>query len=171
MSSPAEDGPVVGELLGQGGNKEVFAYGPDHAIGFLKPGKDASILAEELALLNRLKELGLPVVGAKRVVVEGRPALVFERFAQGSKDVVRLSRGKVRTVGSSNLLNARSISDLNAIRRTMVNKGISIDDLQFLIAKDGRVVIADPLRVAMAKPSKSNLRTIDFLIKAARSNK
>ena len=93
---------------------------------------------------------------------------MFDRFAQGSKDVVRLSRGKVRTVGSSPLLNARSAADLRAIRRTMVDNNIKINDLQFLIGRDGRIVIADPLPpITRAAPSRNNLRMIDLLIQAA----
>jgi hypothetical protein len=50
----------------------------------------------------------------------------------------------------------------------MIEKKVKIDDLQFLIGKDGRVVIADPLSVNVGvKPSPTNLRTIDKLIEAA----
>jgi len=68
-------------------------------------------------------------------------------------------------------LNQQSISDLQSIRNTMVAKKIQINDLQFLIGNDGRVVVADPLRVNFnTPPSKSNLRMIDLLLKAAQDN-
>lgn len=122
-------------MLGTGGNKQVYAHGENQAVGLLKPGKNASLLDEELKLLNQLDELGLPTVNASKVTVDGQPALLFDRFAQGSKDVARLSGGQVRTVGSSPLLNSRSAADLRAIRKTMVEKNIKIDDLQFLESK------------------------------------
>lgn len=37
-----------------------------------------------------------------------------DRFAQGSKDIVRLQNGKIRIVGESPLLNQQSINDLIA---------------------------------------------------------
>jgi hypothetical protein len=163
----------LGELLGAGGNKEVFALGENQAIGVLKTGKNPNLLNQELELLNKLDKIGLPSVDARGPInVDGRPALVFERFAEGSKSTVKTVDGKVRVVGDSPLLNQRSIDDLNAIRKTLVNDKIKVDDLQFLIGQDGRVVIADPLAVTTGvKPSRNNLRTIDLLIESAQKNK
>ncbi|MEW8693492.1 MAG: hypothetical protein AB2535_20855 [Candidatus Thiodiazotropha endolucinida] len=162
----------LGDLLGSGGNKDVFAFGDSQAVGVLKPGKNPSLLTEELTLLNRLDELGLPTVNARGPMsVDGNPALLFDRFAQGSKDIVRLERGKVRTVGQSSLLNQRSIDDLTSIRNTLVEQQVKVNDLQFLIGNNGRVVIADPLdAVVGSSPSKNNLRMIDLLIKSAQGN-
>jgi hypothetical protein len=163
----------LGEVLGEGGNKEVFALGDNLAVGVLKTGTNPVSLSNELTLLNKLDELGLPTVKARGPInVDGNPALVFERFAKGSKDTVKLVGDKVKIVGDSPLLNQRSIDDLNAIRKTLVNEKIQINDLQFLIGQDGRVVIADPLTVSTGvKPSKNNLRTIDLLIESAQKNK
>ncbi len=47
---------------------------------------------------------------------------------------------------------------------------IKIDDLQFLIDKDGSMVIADPLHIHPDKPSNKNIRMIDLLIEKARAN-
>lgn len=122
-------------------------------------------------MLNKLDELGLPTVNARSVTVDGKGGLMFDKFAEGSKDIVRLEKGKVRIVGDSPLLNQQSIDDLTVIRNTMVNKKIKINDLQFLIGKDGHVVIADPLDVLVGEaPSKSNLRMIDLLIESAKNN-
>ncbi|BFH64640.1 hypothetical protein [Paenibacillus azoreducens] len=163
----------LGELLGSGGNKNVYAYGEDKAVGVLKDGKPQKLITEELGLLNKLDELGLPTVNGRSIFVDGKDALMFDRFAQGSKDIVKLHDGKVQIVGESSLLNQRSIEDLTAIRKIMVEKKIKINDLQFLIGKDGRVVVADPLNVEVGKkvkPSKNNLRMIDLLIESARKN-
>lgn len=105
------------------------------------------------------------------VSVDGIPGMLMDKFAQGSKDIVRLVDGKVRIVGDSPLLNQRSVSDLQSIRNQLVDKNIQINDLQFLIGSEGRVVVADPLAVNFnVSPSKNNLRMIDLLIQAAEKN-
>ena len=158
----------LGPKLGSGGNKDVFAFGPDKAVGVLRDGKRAGDIEKELATLRKLDELGLPTVKARPVTVDGKPAVMYDRLAQGSKDVVRLVDDKMKTVGSSPLLNQRSVADLRAIRQTMIDKQVRVDDLQFLIRRDGRVVIADPLNVAVGQgPSANNLKMIKLLIKAA----
>ncbi len=159
----------LGELLGRGGNKDVFAYGDNQTVGVLREGKSIESLNQELSILNQLDRLGLPTVNVRGpVLIDGQPALVYEKFASGSKDVVKLKDGKIRVVGESSLLNERSVSDLKAIRQTMVDGDIRINDLQFLIAKDGRVVISDPLDVKVGvPPSYNNLRMIDLLIQQA----
>ncbi|MNI59078.1 hypothetical protein D3C73_1142220 [compost metagenome] len=120
-------------------------------------------------MLNKLHELGFPTVNARSVNVDGNPGLMFDRFAQGSKDIVRLQNGKIRIVGESPLLNQQSINDLNAIKQMMIEKKVKINDLQFLIGKDGKIVVADPLDVVVGeKPSANNIRMIDLLIEAAK---
>jgi hypothetical protein len=162
----------LGPLLGRGGNKDVYAFGDTQAVGVLRHGKNPADLNKELALLRQLEELGLPTVNARGPIkVDEQPALLFDRFAQGSKDIVRLRDRRVRIVGESSLLNEQSISDLQTIRQIIVNNKIRINDLQFLIGSDGRVVIADPLGVQVGiPPSSNNLDMIDLLIQAARKN-
>ncbi len=122
-------------------------------------------------MLGKLHDSGIPTVNPKAVSVDGTPGMLMDQFAQGSKDVVRLMDGKVRIVGDSPLLNQQSISDLKGIRDKLVNNNIQINDLQFLISNEGRVVVADPLAVNFnATPSKNNLRMIDLLIQAAQKN-
>jgi hypothetical protein len=158
----------LGQKLGEGGNKQVFAVGEGKAVGILKPGKDPSGLKHEMELLNKLEQQGIPTVKARQVTVDGRPAVMFDRFQQGSKDVVRLVGDRVKSVGPSPMLNARSAADLRAIKQTMIDKKIRVDDLQFLIGKDGRIVVADPLNVRLGPgPSKNNLDMLNLLIRAA----
>ena len=94
--------------------------------------------------------------------------MIFDRFAAGSKDVVQVVGPKPKIVGKSPFLNARSAADLRTILMKMQEIPVKIDDLQFLIASDGRVVIADPLAVAIgSKPNRKNIRMIQLLIEAA----
>ncbi len=165
---------TLGDKLGSGGNKDVYTVNgrDDVAIGVLKEGKSADSLDDEIALLKELEAQGLPTVEVLgTTTVNGRTAIVFKRYATGSKTVVKLEKGKVRIVGDSALLNQKSVEDLQRIRELLVTKNVKVDDLQFLIGSDGSVVIADPLDVHPGtEPSKNNLRMIDLLIQVAQGN-
>jgi len=66
------------------------------------------------------------------------------------------------------LLKRQSISDLKSIRATLIEKQVKIGDLPFLIGNNGRIVIANPLKITTGvKPNPANLKTIDKLIEAA----
>jgi hypothetical protein len=168
----AKLGKQLGE--GSGSNKTVYAVAgrDDVAIGILKPGRPAAALTEEIELLKTLEAQGLATVKVLGTTVHnGRPAMVMQRYAQGSKEIVIIRHGQVRSVGQSSLLNQKSIDDLEKIRSIMQSKSVQIDDLQFLIGRDGSIVIADPLKVIVGKsPSTNNLATIDELVKMAKSN-
>lgn len=98
--------------------------------------------------------------------------MVMRKYAQGSKDVVKLGRnGKMQIIGQSKLLNEKSISDLKQIQSILTSKKIKVDDLQFLIGKDGSVVIADPKDVDFnIGTSNTNKRTIELLIESVQKN-
>ena len=161
----------LGEPVGSGGNKNVFDI-VDHSekvVAVLKTGKPISAIEDELRLLKKLADNNLPVVKViEKGKYQGQAALIMEKYAQGSKDVVKRTGKKMEIVGESRYLNQRSILDLNKIKRILSNNKISIDDLQFLIGKDGSVVIADPLKVFLGqKPSKWNIKMINKLIEVA----
>lgn len=164
----------LGQMIGEGGNKNVYDIvgHPDEVIAVLKKGKPVSAIDDEMKMIKQLSDNDLPVVQIiEKGNFEGQTALIMKKYAQGSKDVVKRVSDKMQIVGSSPLLNKKSIEDLNKIRRTLVNKKIKIDDLQFLIGKDGSIVIADPLKVNLGEiPSKWNLQMIDKLIEVATKN-
>jgi filamentous hemagglutinin len=120
--------------------------------------------------LTKLDELGLPTVNAKRIQIDGKPAILMDRFELGSKDMVVTVNGLPRIIGESSLLNQRSIDDLTTIKRIMIEKNVWINDLQFLIGEKGNVVLADIIDVQNKAPSKTNMKTINRLIDAARKN-
>jgi hypothetical protein len=128
-------------------------------------------MKKELDMLGKLDYMGFPdprIVGTTEV--NGMPAYVMQKYAQGSKEIVRLKNGvpQIQIKGKSDYLNQKSIQDLKTIRQMMQDKNIRIHDLQFLISHDGRIVIANPVNVIIGQaPSKNNLDTIDLLIKVA----
>ncbi|MBN3816361.1 LysM peptidoglycan-binding domain-containing protein [Paraburkholderia sp. Se-20369] len=171
ISTKAISRSELGDLLGRGGNKDVYAYGNNQAVGVLRSGTNPKVIADEISMLNQLNRAGIPAVKPQAVRVDGAPGMLMDRFAEGSKSIVKLTDGKVRVVGESPRLNQQSIDDLQSIRDAMIRKNIKIDDLQFLIDNRGRVVVADPLDVHFnSVPSKNNLRMIDLMIQSARKN-
>lgn len=161
----------LGPKLGEGGAKQVFAYGEKYAVGILHSGR-VSDLENELKLLEKIKEMGLPVVNAKGPIMVGdRPALVYDRFEAGTKDAVRMVRGQPTIVGELDILNGNSISDLKFIRKKIMDARLHIDDLQFLVGNDGGLVISDPLGVKIGPGYKKNVQMIDVLIKLANTEK
>ncbi|CAI8898036.1 hypothetical protein EMIT043CA1_370004 [Pseudomonas brassicacearum] len=148
------------------------SYSPGaEAVGVLRNGTDSQSISDEIEMLGKLRDVGVPTVNPQAVVVDGIPGILMDKFAQGSKDIVKLVDGKVRIVGDSPLLNQRSVSDLQSIRSKLVDNNIQVNDLQFLIGREGRIVVADPLAVNFnTSPSKNNLRMIDLLIQVAQKN-
>ena len=150
----------LGQLIGEGGNKNVYDIigHTDEVVAILKKGKPISSIDDEIALLKNLSDNNLPVVEIiEKGIFDVQVAVIMKKYAQGSKDVVKRVGDKMEIVGNSTYLNQKSITDLKNIKNTLVNKKIKIDDLQFLIGKDGSVVIADPLNVFVGQvPSKWN---------------
>lgn len=166
---------VAGDKIGAGGNKDVFAIvgREEFVIAVLRKGPPEALDAE-LDLLMRLQARQLPTVEiVGKTTYQGRPAVVMKRYAIGSKNIVRTVEGKPRIVSreQGRLLNATSVRDLDAIEATLKQEEVRVNDLQFLIGEDGRVVIADPLNVEIGPgPSATNLRMIRLLRDVALGN-
>jgi hypothetical protein len=166
----------LGKELGSGGNKIVYEVPgrEDIAIAVLEKGRPANAIDKEIELLNDLKEQGLPTVEILgKTTHNGQPAVVMKKYAQGSKDLVRVENKNIKRIGESTLLNEKSVKDLKAIKSIMELKKIKINDLQFLIQKDGTIVISDPLGVTIGqrlRPNENNFKMIDKLIEAAEEN-
>ncbi|MDZ7863189.1 hypothetical protein [Acidovorax sp.] len=167
--------PTCGRGAGRAwnlGSISSACYGEKHAVGVLHSGR-ISELESELKLLGQLKEMGLPVVNARGPIMVGdRPALVYDRFEAGTKDAVRMVDGHATVVGDLSLLNKRSISDLILIRGKIEGAKLHISDLQFLVGKDGGIVISDPLRLAVGDVGyRKNIKMIYYLVKLAEGNR
>jgi hypothetical protein len=163
--------PMHGQMLGQGGRKIVYELSNDPNLVVAVPKSLSYVddIKKELDMLGKLDCMGFPV---PRVVgtteVNGIPAYVMQKYAQGSKEVVKTIGGKPQIIGKSVYLNQKSVQDLKTIKQMMIDKNIKIDDLQFLISHDGRIVIADPIDVIIGMhPSDNNIKTINKLIEAA----
>jgi hypothetical protein len=126
--------------LGDGVCKTVYAVkGHDDRVLAVAKSLFGGALTRELDALGTLEDVGIPtpkiyVVGRTR---EGRLATVMARYATGSKDP------KVWQY-----LNRKSLSDLSRISEELGKRHLAVKDLQYLVAHDGSLVVADPLSVA-----------------------
>ena len=166
------DQSQLGYLIGSGGRKNVYAFGETQAVAVLKPGYSPLLLTHELSMLCRLKNLGLPTVNPMSVYVNGHEGFLMKRFHQSSKKFIRCIKGRsIKVINNTLRLSQQNIDELKGIKKTLIDKKVSIIDLQFLIEKDGCVVIADPLVVEVGnRPRKMNLKMINTLIKLAEKN-
>jgi hypothetical protein len=130
----------------------------------------SEMLKNELNNYAILHYHGLPVpeILEKTKLLNGKPAYIMQKYAQGSKDIVRIIGGIVTLVGTPHHLNQRSVTELKTIKQTIIDKNIRIHDIQFLINYDGRIVITYPADVIIGKvPSHNNIIMIDRLIALA----
>src|SRR5690606_11144026 len=141
----------TGDFIGKGKYKEVLQIKTDPdlvvAIQHKELGKTFESIDMELKALQEIKDLGLPVVEIKgKTTVGDQPDLVMQKYVGHSRDFI--SNGiipKIKKGAECTHLNEKSIQDLKVIREKMVNEKIHIEDLQFLVSKDGSIVITDPL--------------------------
>ena len=142
----------------------------------MQDGKPLNKIDDEINLLKQLEALGMPTVNAEKIIIDGKPGILMDRYAQESKSIVAFNKAKGKVTlkpdADTSLLNQNSIDDLIKIKRIMNDDKIRINDLQFLIKEDGHIVIADPLDVIIGQsPSPNNNRMIDILIEEARKNR
>ncbi|MCF6189492.1 MAG: hypothetical protein L3J51_03350 [Cocleimonas sp.] len=157
----------LGTLIGEGGVKKVYDWKEGLVVGVVKPDRNPQWLVNEIRALKELQEAGLPVVKAHGLTkVDGKQAIVMTKLVDsvGSKDIKKVNGKLVKHPN----FNSKTVADLKKIKQTLIFKKIRVDDLQFIIKKDGSVVIADPAGIRRKKvPSKKNIDTIDELIIAA----
>ncbi|MGK9233713.1 DUF4781 domain-containing protein [Inquilinus limosus] len=155
----------LGPRLGAGFSKTAFAFG-DKAVVVIRDG-DLLPGFREVAMLNRLEEAGLPVarpLGLMRV--DGRPALLVDRYVANSKDLLDNPSGG--EVVDTSRLNENSLASLQRIKATMLREEIDIKDIQFLMKEDGSFVIADPQEIYFGyEPLRKRIAVIDRFIAAA----
>ncbi|MGL4959647.1 MAG: DUF4781 domain-containing protein [Inquilinus sp.] len=174
----------LGEVLGTGVEKTAFAFGDDHVIVVYKdlepevprPGEAYSDPEHQQATLAELDRLGFPIA---RIQAEfdfnGQKAFLQDRYVANDRDLDSRMDASGQPL-SVTLLNQNSISSLKAIRSLLISEDVAIADLQFLIDKDGRFVIADPVGMKQGldesgrSQQASNLREIDDLIDTAEVN-
>ncbi|MBW8726378.1 MAG: hypothetical protein JF625_14645 [Inquilinus limosus] len=174
----------LGEVLGTGVEKTAFAFGDDHVIVVYKDLESESLPSggilfnpeHQQTTLADLDRLGFPIAkNEAEFDFNGQKAFLQDRYVANDRDIDDHVDASGRPL-SETLLNQNSITSLKAIRKLLVDKDVAIADLQFLIDKDGRFVIADPagmqqgLDEAGRSQQANNLLEIDALIRTADDN-
>jgi hypothetical protein len=168
LSLPAS---LVGERIRRGQHNDVFAMSSAYVFISNRPGDEPGFvlgqptpIAETARRLRELQSMGFPVpVFAGPVTLDdGRSGLVMERFPGGTRD----NSGK-------QLLNERSISDLNNIVELLYQQDLYIGDLQFLVREDGSLTITDPgplVRYPSSEMERENRQVIENVRQRAQKN-
>jgi len=140
---------ALGDELGAGSDKTTYAVKDDPSLAISvvnrRPGKtlqeEFSVLAKESSQLRILSDAGVPVVDTVGYgIQDGHAAVITKRYATAMKAPDFEDSGY-------RFLNETSVRDLEQIRDTLASNKIIVRDLQFLVASDGHVVVADPLRI------------------------
>jgi len=126
---------------------------------------------DEAEGLQLLASKGLPTVKFfGETEVSGQPALILEYIdGASSKDITDNSKNPIAKQNAIELLNESSIRDLEAIRDSLIRQNLNVTDLQFMIRKDGRVFINDPMGVQPGSPYSEDIDRINDMINHAKS--
>ena len=149
----------IGKKIGEGGFGEVFEVegDPGLAIKIAKGshGKANNQLETEAKNLQLLTEKGFPTAFEKFVDVVDengvrRQAIVMQKV-DGVLSKKLLQTGKFSDVSPSaaelKLVNQTTLKQLKEFKETAANSNVVIDDIQFMIDKDGSIKLIDPARI------------------------
>ena len=159
----------LGHVLGLGGRSTAIEIG-DKVVLIAQGDDPATANADLRGMLARhdeLVSLGAPYVARMHGTTEvfGREALLMDRYVMMDRDMELPSEGRALGGLDVSLLSMRSVESLKATRDFMTNTRTDIDDLQFLIARDGTFYLADFEGVMRGQqPSEISLRVIDDTI-------
>jgi hypothetical protein len=125
--------------LGAGLCKTVYSVKgrSDVVIAIAKP-LFGGTMEREIKGLETLRKSGVPTVKVHAAgrTADGSRAMVMTRYAAGSKDPAVWS-----------YLNQRSLNDMKRISGLLRKNRLHVDDVQYLIKRDGSMVLADPLKI------------------------
>jgi Domain of unknown function (DUF4157) len=156
---------TLGDKIGSGQYKEAYKL-PDHPgkiIVVMKEGGTLEMLQQEIQILQDIEKTGIPVAKVEGLTSHnGRPAMVMKQYGGGWKPY---GEGP----GPRNLMTLKTIEDINAIRKIIVDSEVYINDLQFLVGEDGSLVVSDPLGVKTGSDFTS-IRVMDDILIEATTN-
>ena len=134
-------------LIGKGTYKSVFKTTDGNVVALSHDKRPESVnihaLLGEAAMLNKLKDYGLPVVQNFGLVkFENRPGLAME-YIEGGISSTDLEKFTARAENYK----VKVIEQLIFIRNTLKENDLVVKDLQFLIDSEGNLFLNDPLEV------------------------
>jgi hypothetical protein len=123
------------------------------------------MLSDEKAQLDRLEAAGVPAVQFDAIgTYEGQPAAIEPAYAISNREwmswadvgedaIWRTDMTEQDREGLS-ILNKKSLASIKKIRKALADAKLFVRDPQVLIAKDGTIVVADPMEVKSRTPDR-----------------
>jgi hypothetical protein len=171
---------VIGDYIGGGSVKGCYKVKGYPQLVVLLGGEKSELLCEEHDLL-RLRKMGIPALHVRVVKVQNTdgetdwglmaPKYDFHSLCSSSESSNYSSESQKDAIAR---LKPGHLRNLEAIRRKLIKKKVSIADLQFLFRGDSEVVINDPCEVYTRSDSDSircNSQAIRAMIRSAKNNK
>lgn len=157
----------LGRQIGTYGGHAAFELGDKVAV--VMGSGDPQAANAQKAMLDELHGAGLPVAQPLGVTTVGEyPALLVDRFAAISSDLLRSENGRI--VVDPTLLTQKSIDTLEALKADLETLQININSPQFVVAQDGSFRISSVWDVRWGQePSKDTVKYLDKFLAAAKA--
>jgi hypothetical protein len=140
----------IAEKLGSGAFKDVYAVEghPELALGIFERnqngawGNKDNLLQEEKDMLDKIAAVGVPTATILEInTYDGKKAYLQKRYDTAN-------RAPDWQTKRWEDLSETSIEDCHKIEAALVAAHLNVSDAQFLIGKDGHVVLSDPLSIS-----------------------
>lgn len=158
--------------FGAGADKTAYEVVGDNGVIILKYhddflGNKVTDIASQLKVLDQLKSLGFPVVEIQGVSFhKGAPAIISKKLAADFVPFTGIS-DKLEAIANPNTVR-HMIQDIKSIKERVIQNKMYINDIQFLISSNGRVVLHDIPNIqlnALSTDHENTVRALDDFIK------
>ncbi len=141
----------------EGGQNAVFEMLENRNLLVKKPIEGASNFKNEYRALLRMEMMGIQTALVKMAKLNGETVLILEKISGAiSKDIMDISKRR----NYVHLVNERTIQDLERIYGTLQRNEVNINDFQFMVREDGRVIMVDPKSLQTNTPPKKEIAAI-----------
>jgi len=131
---------------------------PDLVLILLKRNRKGDTLSKERAFLDELAAKGVPVARILEVGTWGDYfAGIQQRYEVSDRDVMAYAERHW------DLLNESSLADADKIWNALTAAKLDVKDPQFLVAKDGHIVLNDPLGLEPMPEKEEDRKTFGLL--------
>ncbi|WP_116136293.1 NUDIX domain-containing protein [Trinickia diaoshuihuensis] len=191
----APPSPAAGEtadvVLGYGNSKVAYALTmpgePPRVVTVLRDSRPADTLEQEQAVLEALRNEGVPVLDVSLGRYLGRPAVFSDRYATSYKALMKAIEGEPRDEAAERAILAllrraripitpQTAASITRVHDALVTRSVDITDFDMFLGRigadgrpDGRAVVADPLRWRRAIPMGPHLDDLPWLSRLVRA--
>jgi len=155
---PTDEISIGSQPLASGGQNAVFEMVQNTNLLVKKPLAGSGDFRNEYRALLRMELMGIETALVKRAELDGQTVLILERISgQISKNIMDIREGPQYR----HLITQKTIDDLEKIYNTLVERGVHINDFQFMVREgDGAVIMVDPKSLLPDTPPQLSIRNI-----------